>query len=156
MLNTDEILRLPFPMLLNPHCPCGTQKHYTDCCQPYLDGHASAPTAEALMRSRYTAYSKNNLHYLIQTQHPTTRKKNDPTTLKQTFQTTHWISLTIVKAQQGQPHHKRGIVEFIATHQEKSRNPKQQPTLTQLHERSRFIQENDHWFYVDGDLLPPV
>lgn len=156
MLNIDEILRSPFPMLLNPHCPCGTQKHYTDCCKPYLDGLALAPTAEALMRSRYTAYSKNNLNYLIHTQHPTTRKKTDPTTLQQTFETTRWVSLTILKTQQGQPHHKRGIVEFIATHQEKSRNLKQQPTLTQLHERSRFIQENQHWFYVDGDLLPPL
>lgn len=154
MLNTDEILRSPFSMLLNPLCPCGTQKHYTDCCQPYLDGLSAAPTAEALMRSRYTAYSKNNLNYLIGTQHPKTRKKTDPTTLQQTFETTHWVNLTIVKTQQGQPHHKRGIVEFIATHQEKSRtlNPQQ----SQLHERSRFIQENNHWFYVDGDLLPPV
>ena len=141
-------------MLLNPLCPCGTQKHYTDCCQPYLDGLASAPTAEALMRSRYTAYSKNNLDYLIHTQHPTTRKKNDSTTLQQTFKTTHWVRLTVVKTQQGQPHHKRGIIEFIATHQEKSRNPN--PTLNQLHERSRFIQENKQWFYIDGDLLPPL
>ena len=105
------------------------------------------------MRSRYTAYSKNNLDYLIHTQHPKTRKEADPTTLQQTFETTHWISLTIVKTQQGQPHHKRGIVEFIATHQEKSRSPN--PQQSQLHERSRFIQENKHWFYVDGDLLPP-
>ncbi len=140
-------------MLLNPHCPCGTQKHYTDCCQPYLDGLALAPTAEALMRSRYTAYSKNNLNYLIGTQHPTTRKKTDPITLQQTFETTRWVSLTIVKTQQGLPHHKRGIVEFIATHQEKSRNLN--PQQSQLHERSRFIQENKQWFYIDGDLLPP-
>ena len=143
-------------MLLNPLCPCGTQKHYIHCCQPYLDGHAHAPTAEALMRSRYTAYSKGNLDYLIHTQHPKTRKKTDPTTLQQTFETTHWVSLTIVKTQQGHPHHKRGIVEFIATHQEKStRSPNASATLNQLHERSRFIRENDHWFYVDGDLLPP-
>ena len=147
-------------MLLDPLCPCGTQKHYADCCQRYLDGHAIAPTAEALMRSRYTAYSKGNLDYLTHTQHPKTRKKNDPATLQQTFETTHWVSLTIVKTQQGQPHHKRGIVEFIATHQEKSSyvrpsNRLPRLVLSQLHERSRFIQENNHWFYVDGDLLPP-
>ena len=40
-------------------CPCGSQKQYEQCCGPFLDGRAIAPTAEALMRSRYTAYTKN-------------------------------------------------------------------------------------------------
>jgi SEC-C motif-containing protein len=41
------------PMLLHPLCPCGSAAHYTDCCKPYLTGKAAAPTAEALMRSRF-------------------------------------------------------------------------------------------------------
>jgi SEC-C motif domain protein len=141
-------------MLLNPFCPCGSQNHYADCCQRYLDGRSIAPTAEALMRSRYSAYSKQNLDYLIQTQHPKTRKKDDAKTIRQTFETTHWTSLTIVKTQKGTATDKRGTVEFIATHQDKT-NPLN-PNPQQLHERSRFIQEDGQWYYLDGDILPPI
>ncbi len=38
-------------------CPCGSNKPYTDCCARYVEGNKHAPTAEALMRSRYTAYT---------------------------------------------------------------------------------------------------
>nr|WP_316226808.1 SEC-C metal-binding domain-containing protein [Bradyrhizobium sp. SZCCHNS3052] len=39
-------------------CPCGSGLPYDRCCGPYLDGDDQPPTAEALMRSRYTAYTR--------------------------------------------------------------------------------------------------
>ena len=104
-------------MLLQPLCPCGSTAHYTDCCEPYLSGKAAAPTAEALMRSRYTAYSKGNVDYLIATLHPKSRQKDDRPTLLQSIQNTRWIGLSIVKTQKGQTQDKRGIVEFVALYQ---------------------------------------
>src|SRR5687767_1109085 len=53
-------------------CPCGGPSLAT-CCGPYLDGTALPPTAEALMRSRYTAYTLKNEPYLLATWHPSTR-----------------------------------------------------------------------------------
>ena len=50
-------------------CPCGSGDAYNDCCRPYHNG-AVAPTAEAMMRSRYSAYSKGLVAYVVATTHP--------------------------------------------------------------------------------------
>ncbi|BBD09151.1 SEC-C motif domain-containing protein [Desulfovibrio ferrophilus] len=44
-------------------CPCGSGKEYTACCEPIING-TPAPTAEALMRSRYSAYVVGNIDYI--------------------------------------------------------------------------------------------
>lgn len=107
-----------------------------------------APTAEALMRSRYTAYCKSNVDYLIATRHPSKRKFDDRINLTKSSKTTVWESLTVVKTRQGNRQDTRGQVEFVAVHS--------QPEWGQLHERSQFIKENGRWFYIDGERLPPV
>jgi SEC-C motif domain protein len=144
-------------MLLDPFCPCGNQALYTHCCAPYLTGKALAPTAAVLMRSRYTAYSKGNVDYLIATWHPKAGKTRDRASLLRNCQATRWLGLTLVKTQQGQPQDQRGIVEFVALYQTIQR-PDSKPVgaTHQLHERSRFVQEKGQWFYVDGDPLPAI
>jgi SEC-C motif domain protein len=144
-------------MLLHPLCPCGSAAHYTDCCEPYLSGRAAAPTAEALMRSRYTAYSKGDVSYLIATLHPKSRQPDDRPTLLQSIQNTRWMGLTLIKTQKGKAQDKRGIVEFVALYQSVQMKDLQNiGAVNQLHERSRFVQESGQWFYVDGDILPPL
>lgn len=139
-------------MLLQPFCPCGSQVCYPDCCDVYLRGNAIAPTAEALMRSRYSAYSKGDVEYLIQTQYPKKRKKTDRQMLLKTIQNTCWMGLTILKTQKGGVNDRRGIVEFAALY----RGLELTDRVYQLHERSRFIKEDGIWFYQDGDSLPPI
>lgn len=134
-------------MLLNQLCPCGSQTPYAQCCGPYHTGKAVAPTAEALMRSRYSAYAKGNLDYLLDTLHPSQRKRGDRLSLSQSLNNTRWISLQILETQQGRPEDSQGMVEFVAVYD--------RPELGQMHERSRFVQEQGRWFYLDGDLLPP-
>jgi SEC-C motif domain protein len=144
-------------MLIQPLCPCGSTAPYTDCCEPYLNGKAAAPTAEALMRSRYTAYSKGNVDYLIATLHPKSRHKSDRSSLLQSVQSTRWVGLTIVTTQQGQVKDKRGVVEFVALYQPaKIQDLQSIGAVNQLHERSRFVKEKGEWFYVDGDILPAI
>ncbi len=77
-------------------CPCGSQRPFLSCCGPYLSGQQTAPTAEALMRSRYTAYTRQNIDYLIATHHPSQRVLGDRATLKQSMQKTTWLGLTIL------------------------------------------------------------
>jgi SEC-C motif domain protein len=139
-------------MLLQPFCPCGSQIRYPDCCDVYLRGNAIAPTAEALMRSRYSAYSKGNVEYLIQTQYPKKRKKTDRPMLLKTITNTNWMGLTVLKTQKGGVNDRRGIVEFVALY----RGLELMDPIYQLHERSRFIKEDGVWFYQDGDSLPPI
>ncbi|MEM7063728.1 MAG: YchJ family protein [Cyanobacteria bacterium P01_B01_bin.77] len=129
-------------------CLCGSQRPYSSCCKPYLTAVSMAPTAEALMRSRYVAYCQGNVKYLVATRHPSTRKFDDRINLIKSVKTTVWEALTIVSTRQGRQNDTSGYVEFVAVHS--------QPDWGQLHERSKFIKENGCWFYVDGELLPPV
>ena len=121
-------------------CPCGSDKSYNQCCRLYHDGKA-APTAESLMRSRYTAYVLRNGAYLHRSWHPTTRP-NKKSLLQLT--PTDWQGLTVVRTEQGSEQDTNGIVEFIAHYQEAG-------IAQQLHETSRFVREAGKWYYVDGD-----
>lgn len=144
-------------MLLNPLCPCDSQLNYSDCCGPYLSGKAVAPTAVALMRSRYSAYSKGHTDYLIQTQHPKTRKKDDRQVITEGMKSTCWTGLTVLKTQKGSATDHRGTVEFVALYRRSEPLiPLSKNQIYQLHERSRFIKEEGQWFYVEGETLPDV
>ena len=129
-------------------CPCGSSKPYGACCKPYITGQAIAPTAEILMRSRYSAYVKGQVDYLISSHHPSKRKANDRFSLSKNIQSTTWLGLTILNTQQGQPIHRTGVVEFVALYQSGG--------VGQLHERSHFVKQKDHWFYLDGEISPPL
>lgn len=117
-------------------CPCGSGKKFDACCAGYLSGTAIAPTAEALMRSRYVAYSLGNEAYL--------RASWDERTLPAERlvhdEPTKWLGLEIKKHQaQGDT----ATVEFVARYKISGR-------AHRLHEISRFVRHDGHWFYVDG------
>lgn len=129
-------------------CPCGSGKSFSACCRPYLTGPAQAPTAEALMRSRYTAYCEGNVDYLVATHHPTRRTLNDHRAMANSVRTTTWVKLVVLASHQGQPEDREGLVEFVAYYST--------PSAGQVHERSRFVKQKGRWFYLDGDMLPPL
>jgi SEC-C motif domain protein len=137
-------------------CPCGNANSYDNCCAPYHAGTAAAPTAAALMRSRYTAFTRGNIDYLIATLHPKSRRPDDKRRHRQTINQTQWLRLTILKTQKGQPTDKTGIVEFVAEFRDTQAVGFAAAEVKQLHERSRFVQADGQWFYVDGDVLPPL
>ncbi|MEM6452895.1 MAG: YchJ family metal-binding protein [Cyanobacteria bacterium P01_C01_bin.69] len=151
---------------VNQKCWCGSRRAFSSCCEPYLTGDAIAPTAEALMRSRYSAFCTKSVDYLLATHHPSWRKStasnntDERILLSRSVNTTQWINLLIIKKQGGQKKDKTGRVEFVAAYRPKSALPVdmtvQSPDgITQLHENSRFVREQGRWFYVDGDILPP-
>jgi SEC-C motif domain protein len=122
------------------HCPCGNKLAYAGCCGRYLDGGEPAPTAEALMRSRYSAYVLQREDYLLATWHASTR----PVRLGLAEDVpTKWIGLEIKRHELQDADH--AIVEFVARY-------KVQGRAHRLHETSRFIREDGRWLYVDGDL----
>ncbi|MBE9159068.1 YchJ family protein [Nodosilinea sp. LEGE 06152] len=129
-------------------CPCGSGQIFGSCCQPYLLGSVSAPTAEALMRSRYTAYHQGDIDYLIATHHPTQRYGGQRAAIVQSVATTRWLSLRVLATEAGQIADRQGVVEFVAYYED--------PKPGQVHERSRFVRQKERWFYVDGDALPPL
>jgi SEC-C motif domain protein len=127
-------------------CPCGSKKQDRYCCGQYLLRKATPETAEQLMRSRYTAFCRGNIDYLIATLHPDKRTAKDRTELAKTINNTQWLGLTIINTLKGKKTDLTGCVEFEAVY--KTNEPRQ------LHERSQFIKNNGQWFYLEGDILP--
>ena len=121
----------------NNNCPCRSKKTYQHCCQPLHEGQP-ASTAERLMRSRYSAYVLGLTDYLQQSWHRSKRPSRVRLFADQ------WTGLKIIHTEKGQSNDKTGIVEFIAKY-------KMNGKAHRLQERSRFLQEDRHWFYIDGE-----
>ncbi len=126
-------------------CPCGRRdakgrpRAFAACCEPFLAGTAVAPDAEALMRSRYTAYARGADAYLHATWHPSTRPaglETDPA-LK-------WLGLDVHEVRRVDDEHAE--VRFTARYRSSGGRG------SRLQERSRFVREDGRWYYVDGDV----
>src|SRR5687767_2834587 len=107
-VNSRTMPRPPCPPF--PRCPCGAgDKSYTDCCGRYLDAGKTAPTAEALMRSRYVAYTLGREGYLLETWHPSTRPAS-----RDVVSELHnkWLGLEVKRHEQRGP--SNAVVEFVA------------------------------------------
>lgn len=133
-------------MTLQP-CPCGSQRTYEDCCGPCHRGEVPAATAEALMRSRYSAFVKHLADYLIQTHHPSQRCPDDAMTLTKSFDDTSWLGLAILAITAGSEQDTQGTVTFAARYRTNGKDGT-------LHERSHFVKQDGCWFYLNGDILP--
>lgn len=121
------------------NCYCGNAHSYTDCCGRYINGQADAPTAEALMRSRYSAFVVEDEAYLLKTWVDGFR----PSTL--TFEDkTRWLGLKIKRVEAGSETDIEGVVEFVARYKLDGR-------AHRIHEVSRFVKVNGCWRYQDGD-----
>ena len=110
------------------------------------------------MRSRYTAFCKGNINYLVATHHASTRADDDRSAIAKTIRNTEWTNLIVLNTQKGKSRDKTGTVEFVAACKPRRlllvQGLAQTDKLAQLHERSRFVKENGQWFYTDGDILP--
>lgn len=120
-------------------CPCGSTKEYAQCCEPLHKGEP-ASSAEALMRSRYSAFYLNLPEYLERSWHKSTCPKNlvaeNAAAVKP-----RWMGLRIKRHDPVDSDH--AIVEFTARYKLRGR-------ISVVHEVSRFVRENGHWFYLDG------
>jgi SEC-C motif-containing protein len=123
-------------------CPCGSGARAAACCAPFHRG-APAPTALALMRSRYSAYVLGEIDYLVRTHAPATRASVDVDAVARWSRETTWQGLEIVATEAGGPDDAHGIVEFVARGVTGGRPFAQR-------ERSRFDKIDGAWFYVDG------
>ncbi|MDP5226493.1 MULTISPECIES: YchJ family protein [Arthrobacter] len=123
------------------NCPCLSGERYVSCCGRYHEGEAVAPTAEALMRSRYSAFAVGDTAYLLATWHPGTR----PSSLELDARVS-WVRLDILAAEAGGPFDTEGQVAFRAHYRVGARRGV-------LEELGRFVRQDGRWFYVDGDVV---
>jgi SEC-C motif-containing protein len=123
---------------LDETCPCGSGEPLPRCCGRYLDGGVAAPTAEALMRSRYVAYALGREAYLLATWHASTR----PAALELEAQALRWIGLDIKRFEARSED--EAVVEFVARCKAGGR-------AQRMHEVSRFVREQGRWYYTTGE-----
>ncbi|WP_069387736.1 YchJ family protein [Cellulosimicrobium cellulans] len=135
------------PLPDDARCPCLSGDTYGACCGRHhaalRAGTPGAPTAEALMRSRYSAFAVGDADYLRATWHPSTRP--DELGLDDDVE---WRRLDVLRTEAGGPFDETGVVEFVAHHRSRS----DRAARGRLHEVSRFVREGGRWLYVDGSV----
>ena len=114
-------------------CPCGLPATHEACCGRFHAG-AAAPTAELLMRSRYSAFALGDSAYLLRSWHPTTR----PRTLELDGRT-RWLRLEVLETTGGGLLETEGAVRFRAHSSDGV-----------LEEHSRFARDAGRWAYLDA------
>ena len=137
-----------------PACPCGGRA-FADCCAPFLCGTQLPASAEALMRSRYTAYTLRDEAYLRATWHPDTRPAEG---LFDADEGLTWLGLEVksglrlrkrkpadADAEMSDAGAESATVDFVARYKVGGR-------AHRLHEVSRFVREQGRWLYVDGSF----
>jgi len=121
------------------NCLCGSSLAYSQCCEPYHSGGKLPFTAEALMRSRYSAYVLRDVDYLKDTWDESRR----PKAIDFSKETIHWLRLEIIDVKKGSLKDIKGVVTFKAYFM-------QDDEECVMNEISRFTKVNGRWFYLDG------
>jgi len=129
------------------NCPCGSGREYSDCCEPYISGTAKPPTAEALMRSRYSAYAEHEIDYIINTCVKRGKEDIDPKSTRDWSEQSKWLGLKIISAEKGSPADSEGTVVFEAVYERDGLKDTH-------HETAKFVKENDEWRYSEGHITP--
>ena len=120
----------------NKLCPCGSEVELNACCFSYIL-NGNAPTAEKLMRSRFTAYTLAEVDYLYNTTHISQRKYTHKADILSWAKQNTWVKLEIIKGTEN-------TVEFKAYYFDHKGSPQVH------HEKSTFIKFQEAWYYVDG------
>ena len=141
------------------NCPCGSGRQYSDCCEQFISGKAMAPTAEALMRSRYSAYVEHEIDYIINTCVHRGKDDIDYKSTRDWSEQSKWLGLKIISVEKGGVNDTEGTVEFEATYERDG--------LKDVHhERAKFKKANavgdaggkgtegSQWLYDEGHITP--
>ena len=124
---------------LGKRCPCGTGLTYGECCYRFHSGEWVAPTAVALMRSRFTAFAVGNSQYLLDTWDPETRPSELGLDVGIDF-----YRLDILETTGGGPFDSTGTVKFQAFYTGLASGVQE--------EDSTFRKVNGAWVYSTGDV----
>ncbi len=130
------------------NCPCGG-KSFEECCGPYIKGEKLPESAEALMRSRYTAYATGNVEYIKETTAPADQKDFDMDAAKSWASESEWKGFEILSKENGTANDEEGIIEFVARYRIKDK-------VESHHEVSSFKKLDGRWYFMDGQIITQV
>jgi SEC-C motif-containing protein len=134
------------PSMTDAICPCratdAEKRPYASCCAPYLEGGKAPLTAEALMRSRYTAFVRGDIDYLEETIAPDARHDFDRKSIAHWARQSQWLGLEILATERGGEGDDSGYVEFIA-------NFANEGERYAHRERSLFKKIDGRWYFQE-------
>jgi SEC-C motif-containing protein len=133
-------------MLPSMSCPCGTEKALESCCLPYIQGKRQPATAEELLRSRYTAFTRGDVDYILSTHHSKTRGDVKREEVEEWSKQSDWHGLHIVESNAGKDSDQEGWVAFLAEYS--AQGKRQQHT-----EQAFFQREDGQWRFLDARAL---
>jgi SEC-C motif-containing protein len=131
-------------MTMGMKCPCGSEKTYAACCGRFHSGKDQASTAEELMRSRYSAFVKNDMEYLQETTDPQTLTGIDEEANREWAESATFQKLEVLSSEEKGT---KGIVEFKAYYAMDGEN-------FVHHEVSTFRKQAGVWFFKSGKIKP--
>lgn len=126
-------------------CPCSSERAFEACCGPYLRHEADPPTAEALMRSRYTAFTRHDLDYVVESHHPDSRKGIDRAMTRRWMTESEWLGLDVETVSAGGPDDEQGTVDFVARYRMMGREVPHR-------EHAIFKRHQGRWYFVDSKI----
>ena len=126
------------------NCVCGTGLPFEACCGPLLAGDQPASSALALMRSRYTAYVRGEIDYIMRTQE--SGEGIDRESTESWSRNSEWLGLEVVKSEGGIEGHQEGSVEFIARYRHQGEEHAH-------HEVAEFRRDGPGWILIDGKMV---
>ncbi len=127
-------------------CPCGSEKSLRECCLPLIEGKKTASTAEALLRSRYTAFVRGDIDYILDTHHTKTKGDVNRQGIEEWSKKSEWLGLEVLQTEGGQSSDTQGQIAFHVQYKVDGK--------TQDHrELSLFEKENGHWRFLDASAL---
>lgn len=127
-------------------CPCASGLSYAECCGLYISGTHAAPTAEATMRARYSAFVKGEISFIRSTYNPEELEQFDEEGITRWAKESEWKGLEIRQVQKGLASDSEGQVEFIAKY---AIGGVQQ----NHHEISEFKKIDGRWYFMDGKIV---
>ena len=129
-------------------CPCGG-KTFETCCAPFIKGDKLPQTAEELMRSRYSAYTKAEIEYIKTTTLPKDQKDFDVEAAKAWAEDSEWLGFELLQKEAGSATDEKGSIEFLVRY-------KVDGQIENHHEYSTFEKIEGRWFFVDGKVITQV
>lgn len=125
-------------------CHCGSGLEFSKCCEPFLTGQEDAPTAEKLMRSRYSAFVTKNLEYIEQTLDPQAQDLFNEAANKEWADKAQFTGLKILSSSETG---NKAVIEFVATYTMDGKEYSH-------HEISKFRKHSGVWYFRDGKVKP--
>lgn len=125
-------------------CACGSGNNYQQCCGQYVETEALAPTPEALMRSRYAAFTRGNIDYVQRTMSGPALEQFDLADAHAWANEAIWQKLEVLGSNLDPDNPDHGYVEFKAHYNVGGKD-------YVLHENSEFVRINGAWSYINGE-----